>query len=85
MLLVQSFSLMDILVSLMMECLILYICRRYWRREGGTERELSELRTLLRESTGLISKMKTVLALVRDEEDHHFAQFHKEEHSMKRR
>jgi hypothetical protein len=46
-------------------------------REGGTGQGLSELTILLHEGTGLISEMKTVLALVKDEEDHRFAQFNK--------
>jgi hypothetical protein len=45
---------------------------------------MSELRKLLDDATGLKSEWKTMLALMKDENDRRFAQF-KETQSMKRR
>jgi hypothetical protein len=79
-----SSGLIEILISLMMTSLISYISRWFWHREDLTEQELKELRMLLHDCPGLVSEMKTMLALVKDEVDHKFAQFHEEEHSMKK-
>jgi hypothetical protein len=57
----------------MMHYLIHHKHRRGWHREGETKQELSQLRMLLPEGDRLMPELKTMLALVKGEEDHCFA------------
>jgi uncharacterized membrane-anchored protein YhcB (DUF1043 family) len=74
----------SILFSLMIEFLIHHIYQRCWRKENRTEEEMSELRKLLDDATGLMSEFNTMLALVKDENDCLFAQLLKETQSMEK-
>jgi hypothetical protein len=71
-----SSSLIEALISVMVNYIINYICGWCWGSEGRTEQEPSVVRILLHEGTVIISKMKTALDLLKDEEGHHLAQFH---------
>jgi hypothetical protein len=79
-----SSILICILTSLMMDYLIHHKFRRCWRKEDGIKQRIIELRLLSHECRGLMSEWKNMLALVKEEEDHSFAQFNKEVRSMKK-
>jgi hypothetical protein len=53
-----------------------YIFGQCWGSKGRAEEEPPEVRMLLHEAIAIISKMKTTLDLLKDEEGHHLAQFH---------
>jgi hypothetical protein len=70
-----STSLISILISLMIHCIIYYKHLRGWHREDETEQKLSQLRMLVQEGDSFMLELTTTLALVKDAKVHRHAQF----------